>query len=185
MDLLDQFGLNFDCSTVNMGNISSDNISIPLDVVKEETTNSYFGRLDIQSYEVRMAVLSSFKMIFIGILDTMTKLKVTPSIINNSLAFEIQSVNSLCSKMHVEDVSPIVDKSVCSHDSSECTDSHFSDNSILIEDTDYEPCNESDAIFRCIDGKLRFKRGKKWILIRNDNAGLRDGFYTIISRNFI
>lgn len=131
----------------------------------------------------RDEVFKSFERIMLYAQDTKTTVAAFLHITaTNRLYAVVPSINQLCSKMHIEDLSPI-DKRDCNHDEIECQDNHFKDSSILIETDDYLKCSQSDAMFQVLKNTLFFLRGKKWVEI-DVHPNLKDGFYTLNNKNF-
>jgi len=139
--------------------------------------------IDVSDLATRAAVFRSFNSIGLFVEDTkrMSKLQVRISDSNN-LAMVVPTVNHLCSKLHVEDISPINDN-ICNHDKSKCTDAHFDDDVLLIEPGDYLPCDEKKAVFRIRKTILCILIHGKWSPL-GIKMKLQDGFYSLKLKNF-
>jgi len=138
--------------------------------------------LAVSSVELRTSVFKSFDNIILYVEDTKLSARVKLRVSENSLLVLMSTVNNMCSKMHVEDISPI-DKNTCTHDDSGCSESHFGDDSLCVEPNDFLACDEQDAIFRIHDGMLRMRRGKRWHNLNLDPK-LPDGYYSLELENF-
>lgn len=192
MDMLKQFGLNCDFSSVNISNYADEaRVEVKKRPSPDNSLNSYFGRLQLQtsefdcdSEELRNKVMDSFDTIQLAIMDTRCMVNAKAFIKDNKLMLKLPTINNLCSKMHIEDVSPISDEKLCNHDKINCKDEHFHDSSLLVNSIDYLQCEQSDAIFMSSKSKLYFKRNTKWILVKDEDVQLNNGYYTLKSENF-
>ena len=202
MNFFKEFGIEFDLSKVSIGNYQDEpRVS---DEPKENKTpeNVYHGRVpvlkEIVEVEVKMQqtvnlkddklrkqILSNFETVVLRVIDTKTAIQLKPIIKNDDLAFNITSINKYCSKLHIEDVSPVTDSTICNHDDVKCGDVHFDDSSLLLEPNDFSSCLEEDAIFQSMKGRLYFLKGDQWKAIKLSNVSIDDGFYTLIQENFI
>jgi hypothetical protein len=133
--------------------------------------------------DVRMSVLNSFSQAVLFVQDTKSAAKVsmqaTP---DNTLVAVVGTINPICSKMHIEDISP-VDNNIFNHDKSGCDDAHFPDDAILIEPGDYQLCDKNDANIRVKNKYAHFKSDKHWSKI-NIIPGIEDGYYRLNVANF-
>jgi len=140
--------------------------------------------LDPKSDKLRALVLNAFARVAIFAEDTKqfssARLHVNT---NDFLIVILPTINHMCSKMHIEDISP-VEVAVCNHDTIKCTEAHPSDDTLLLEDTDFVPTTKADACFKADHSQLYFYRGKKWIKIQ-EHCRLKNGFYTINDQNFL
>jgi len=147
-----------------------------------EVVETELAMQDASSIELRTSVFKSFDNIVLYVEDTKLSARVKLRVSDNVLLVLMSTINSMCSKMHVEDISPI-DKITCNHDDSGCSECHFDDDTLCVEPGDYVACEEHDAVFRVNNGALRIKRGKRWHSL-NLNLKLQDGYYTLNLKNF-
>jgi hypothetical protein len=138
---------------------------------------------DPLSEHVREKVFKSFAKMAVFVQDTKSildfKLRITA---DNVLMVMVQSINQVCSKLHVEDISPLEQK-ICNHEVVGCTQAHFNDNSMLVEPTDLVVCKKDDAIFRVRDGYLHMMSHKKWVKL-DIEPQIKDEYYMVILDNF-
>jgi len=138
---------------------------------------------DPASVLVRTAVFKSFSRIGLYVEDTKTLIQVKLNVDNdNNLLITVPSVNNLCSKMHIEDISPI-QTDICNHDTLECVEKHFDADVLLVEPNDYLQCSKDDAMFRVNNSFLYISRGNKWLKL-SIRLSLPDDFYTLNLGNF-
>jgi len=138
--------------------------------------------VDYSSEVVRAGVFNSFDKFGLIVQDTRSVLPIAFHIGEAELVVSVPSINSICSKMHVEDISPLT-SDACNHRSSRCDESHYASSSLLVDVEDYIPCDRDDAAFRIHDSCIHIVRGKKWIRL-NVKVDLADGYYTLIKGNF-
>lgn len=148
-----------------------------------ELTNHHKTQaVDVNAKETRVSVLGSFRSFKLLIADTATELPVTISFANNVLIARVQTVNTACSRLHAEDLSPSkIDG--CNHEETNCDETHFASTSLLIETDDYIKCTRDEASFRVHEGCLFLSHAKKWMRL-NVLVGIEDGFYTLNKNNF-
>jgi len=159
--------------------ISIPNIS-PLGFV---VSQDHGGVIDFKDSNLRASVFGSFSNIGLYIQDTKLISPVRLQVSNTDALLIVKpSINDLCSKMHIEDISPIQD-STCNHSDVDCKGNHVENDSLLIKVGDLEVAAKDDAIFRVHKSSLHFRKGKKWIDL-NIKSKLPDNFYTLIEENF-
>jgi len=138
--------------------------------------------IDYSSEVVRAGVFNSFDKFGLIVQDTRSVLPIAFHIGEAELIVSVPSINSICSKLHVEDISPLT-SDACNHRGSKCNESHYASSSLLVDVEDYISCNKDDAAFRVHDSCIHIVRGKKWIKL-NTKVNLADGYYTLIKENF-
>jgi len=142
----------------------------------------YLSVIDYSSEAVRAGVFNSFDKFGLVIQDTRSVLPIAFHIGEAELIVSVPSINSICSKLHVEDISPLT-SDACNHRGSKCDESHYASNSLLVDVNDYISCDKDDAAFRVHGSCIHIIRGKKWVKL-NVKVGLADGYYTLIKENF-
>jgi len=142
----------------------------------------YSSVIDYSSEAVRAGVFNSFDKFGLIVQDTRSVLPIAFHIGEAELIVSVPSINSICSKLHVEDISPLTNDA-CNHRGSKCDESHYASGSLLVDIGDYISCDRGDAAFRVYDSCIHIVRGKKWIKL-NVRVGLVDGYYTLIKENF-
>jgi len=164
--------------------LSSSGFELISDVDNTVFTDTKVPNFDPMSIDARTLVLNSFSGIALYVQDTQRAAGLILRINNdNNLVAIIPSINSMCSKLHVEDVSPI-DNSDCNHETSRCDEAHYDDGSLLIDPSDYVACKKESAIFRIVNSILYMSVAEKWYTL-NLKVNLPDNFYTLERNNFI
>jgi len=139
--------------------------------------------VDFSNFDIRAAVFRSFDNIGLFIEDTKHLLKLKLSITdNNGLVMIAPTINHICSKMHIEDISPVIEGN-CNHDNVNCKEAHYDDGALLIELDDYLLCNEKKATFRVKKSMLYILLDSKWSSM-GTKVKLHDGFYSLKLENF-
>jgi len=139
--------------------------------------------VDLMDNSIRATILESFSGVGLIVQDTKISMRADLSISPlNLLIATVPSINQACSKLHVEDISPISNIE-CNHDDIKCEVAHYDIESLLIEVGDYLACDQEQAIFRVVKEMLYIRVGRKWKSI-GVVVKLPDDFYTLERENF-